>query len=79
MSSVRTLLPYPRVNKFPISDHLSTRARHDASELIKTSNTFVSGKVVQGTADDLLREQLKPEMLAAVAKTNNYPLELNLH
>ena len=36
-------------------------------------------KVVQGTADDFLREQLKPEMLAASAKINNYPLGLNLH
>lgn len=36
------------------------------------------GKVDQAV-DDFLREQLKPEMLAAAAKTNNYPLELNLH
>ena len=77
MSIKRTLLPYPRVNKFPISVHLSTRARHDASELIKKATHFVPGKVDQGTADDFLREQLKPEMLAA--KTNNCPLELNLH
>jgi len=26
-----------------------------------------------------LDEQLKPEMLIAAAKTNNYPLELHLH
>ncbi|WP_114325508.1 S-formylglutathione hydrolase [Candidatus Colwellia aromaticivorans] len=53
--------------------------KHDASELIKQATHFVPGKVDQGIADDFLSEQLKPEMLTAAAKTNNYPLELNLH
>lgn len=53
--------------------------KHDASELIKRATHFVPGKVDQGTADDFLREQLKPETLVAAAQTNNYPLELNLH
>jgi S-formylglutathione hydrolase len=52
---------------------------HDASELIKQATHFVPGKVDQGTADDFLAEQLKPEMLVAAAKINNYPLEINLH
>ena len=53
--------------------------KHDASELMKQATHFVPGKVDQGVADDFLIEQLKPEMLIAAAKTNNYPLELNLH
>jgi S-formylglutathione hydrolase len=57
----------------------ATWVKHDASELIKQATHFVPGKVDQGLADDFLIEQLKPEMLTAAAKTNNYPLELNLH
>jgi len=53
--------------------------QHDASELIKQAVHFVPGKVDQGLADDFLREQLKPEMLTAAAKKNNYPLALDLH
>lgn len=53
--------------------------KHDASELMKQATHFVPGKVDQGTADDFLTEQLKPEMLVAAAKKNNYPLEVNLH
>ena len=53
--------------------------KHDASELMKQASQFVPGKVDQGTADDFLIEQLKPEMLAAAAKINNYPLEMNFH
>lgn len=53
--------------------------KHDASELIKQATHFVPAKVDQGLADDFLREQLKPEMLTAAAKTNNYPLALQLH
>ncbi|NQY87699.1 MAG: S-formylglutathione hydrolase [Colwellia sp.] len=53
--------------------------KHDASELIKKATQCVPGKVDQGLADDFLVEQLKPELLAAAAKTNNYPLELTLH
>ncbi len=53
--------------------------KHDASELMRQATHFVPGKVDQGTADDFLIEQLKPEMLAAAAKINNYPLEVNLH
>ena len=53
--------------------------KYDASELIKMATHFVPAKVDQGIADDFLREQLKPGTLVASAKTNNYPLELNLH
>jgi len=53
--------------------------KHDASELMRQAENFVPGIVDQGTADNFLKEQLKPEMLEAAAKVNNYPLELRLH
>lgn len=36
-------------------------------------------KVAQGTADNFLNEQLKPEMIEAAAKANGYLLDLPLH
>mgnify|MGYP003388823327 CR=1 FL=1 len=53
--------------------------KHDASELMKQATNFVPSRVDQGTADDFISEQLKPDMLTAAAKVNNYPLELNFH
>ena len=52
---------------------------YDASELMRQATQFVPAKVDQGEADNFLTEQLKPEVLQAAAKTNDYPLELNLH
>jgi S-formylglutathione hydrolase len=53
--------------------------KHDASELMRQAEHFVPAKVDQGTADNFLSEQLKPEMLEAAAKKSNYPLELRFH
>lgn len=53
--------------------------KHDASELMRKASQFVPAKVDQGTSDDFLAEQLKPEALEAAARVSNYPLELNLH
>ncbi len=52
---------------------------HDASVLMQQAKHFVPCKVDQGTADNFLHEQLKPETLEAAAKVHNYPLELTLH
>ncbi len=57
----------------------STWRNYDASELMRRATQFVPAKVDQGLADNFLAEQLKPEVLEAAAKVNNYPLELNLH
>jgi S-formylglutathione hydrolase len=51
---------------------------YDASELMRQATEFVPAKVDQGTADNFLAEQLKPEVLQAAAESKNYPLELNL-
>jgi len=52
---------------------------HDASELMRRAEHFVPAKVDQGTADDFLSEQLKPEVLIAAAEINDYPLVLAFH
>ncbi|MDF1758580.1 MAG: S-formylglutathione hydrolase [Legionellaceae bacterium] len=51
---------------------------HDASELMRQAKKFVPTRVEQGTSDDFIETQLKPEKLANAAKENNYPLELYL-
>jgi len=53
--------------------------KHDASDLMRQAQQFVPARVDQGGADDFLKEQLKPETLAAAAKISKYPLELHLH
>lgn len=53
--------------------------QYDAVELMKQAQQFVPAKVDQGLDDDFLVEQLKPETLVEAAKSNGYPLELNLH
>ena len=52
---------------------------YDASELMRQAKQFVPAKVDQGQSDNFLTEQLKPEVLAAAAKVNGYPLALNYH
>ena len=57
----------------------STWAQYDASEIMRLATKHIPAKVDQGEADDFLQEQLKPETLQAAAKTNDYPLALDLH
>ncbi|WP_413662091.1 S-formylglutathione hydrolase [Microbulbifer sp. CNSA002] len=52
---------------------------YDSSELLKNAEKSVPMLVDQGEADSFLVEQLKPEMLEAVAKVSNYPLQLRRH
>ncbi|MGF1716879.1 S-formylglutathione hydrolase [Photobacterium chitinilyticum] len=52
--------------------------QYDSSELMKLSSNPVPALVDQGTKDDFLTEQLKPEMLQAAAKQSSYPLELRM-
>jgi len=52
--------------------------QYDSSELMKLSTNPVPALVDQGTKDDFLTEQLKPEMLQAAAKLSGYPLELRM-
>ncbi|MCL1068026.1 S-formylglutathione hydrolase [Shewanella olleyana] len=51
---------------------------YDSVELIKASNSTVPMLVDQGTDDNFLEEQLKPETLVDAAKIKNYPLTLRM-
>ena len=53
--------------------------KYDASVLIRETSQKIPALVDQGTTDDFLTEQLKPEILEASAQANNYPLELRHH
>ncbi|MCH9755980.1 MAG: S-formylglutathione hydrolase [Gammaproteobacteria bacterium] len=57
----------------------TTWRNHDASELMRQAKQFVPAKVDQGTSDNFMATQLKPEALEAAAKVSGYPLEFCLH
>jgi S-formylglutathione hydrolase len=50
---------------------------YDASLLMRKATAFVPALVDQGTADDFLKEQLKPETLETAAQASGYPLSMN--
>jgi len=57
----------------------STWKEYDACELIKSfSGDKLPILVDQGTADNFLAEQLKPETLEAAAKAANYPVTIRM-
>ncbi len=51
---------------------------YDSCELIKTAEEKLPLLVDQGTADNFLREQLKPELLEKACREADYPLQLRL-
>ncbi|MEZ9142474.1 MULTISPECIES: S-formylglutathione hydrolase [unclassified Shewanella] len=53
-------------------------AEYDSSELMKNSTVKLPMLVDQGTEDNFLTEQLKPETLVDAAKTQQYPLTLRM-
>ena len=61
-----------------LGDDKSTWLEYDASLLMKKSVVKIPTLVDQGTGDDFLVEQLKPECLVAAAKENDFPLELRM-
>ncbi|WP_067518023.1 S-formylglutathione hydrolase [Endozoicomonas ascidiicola] len=52
--------------------------QYDATELMLSSDAKVPALVDQGSADQFLAEQLRPEALQSAAKTTGYPLELRM-
>ena len=52
--------------------------QYDASLLMTKSQSKVPALVDQGSADNFLEEQLKPETLEAAAKQSDYPLTLRM-
>ena len=53
-------------------------SEYDAVELIKSSSVKMPILVDQGTSDNFLEEQLKPELLVNAAQNQQYPLTLNM-
>ena len=58
---------------------ITTWRNYDASILMQEAVKKVPALVDQGEGDNFLAEQLKPDMLEAAAKLNDYPLELRRH
>lgn len=52
--------------------------QYDASLLMAKTAEKIPALVDQGSADDFLIEQLKPEALTHAAKANSYPLQLRM-
>lgn len=53
-------------------------AQYDTTELMKTSQVHLPALVDQGTQDNFLAEQLKPQALLDAAEKVGYPLELRM-
>ncbi|MBL4827403.1 MAG: S-formylglutathione hydrolase [Spongiibacteraceae bacterium] len=51
---------------------------YDTTELIAQCNKKLPILVDQGSADQFLQEQLKPELLTQACEASNYPLELRI-
>ncbi|MBB1437710.1 S-formylglutathione hydrolase [Shewanella sp. SG41-4] len=52
--------------------------QYDSCELMANSQKFVPALVDQGSNDNFLDEQLKPQALVNVAKDKGYPLEMRM-
>lgn len=52
---------------------------YDTSILMRDAKYKIPALVDQGLADNFLAEQLKPDVLEAAAKANDYPLDIRLH
>ncbi|MBB1363168.1 S-formylglutathione hydrolase [Shewanella sp. SR44-4] len=52
--------------------------QYDSCELMANSQQFVPTLVDQGSNDNFLDEQLKPQALVQIAKDKGYPLELRM-
>ncbi|WP_281646570.1 S-formylglutathione hydrolase [Parendozoicomonas sp. Alg238-R29] len=61
-----------------LGDSREAWEQYDASLLMQKAATKVPALVDQGTNDNFLKEQLKPEALKQAAKVSGYPLELRM-
>jgi len=61
-----------------LGDDQQQWAQYDTCELMTHSQHFVPALVDQGSNDNFLNQQLKPQDLAQVAKAKGYPLELRM-
>lgn len=62
-----------------LGDDQALWSAYDSCELIKTSEQRELTLLIdQGSNDDFLQEQLKPELLQAACTASNYPLQLRM-
>ena len=62
-----------------LGDEREEWANYDASLLMRKAIHTMPTLIDQGSDDEFLQEQLKPEALEAAAKTSDYTLEINRH
>ena len=61
-----------------LGDDIEAWKAHDACELVATATERLSLFVDQGSGDQFLEEQLKPELLQAACEANDHPLTLRM-
>ena len=61
-----------------LGDEIGDWFQYDSSELIKASQTTLPLMIEQGSADQFLKDQLKPELLLQAAEEKNFPVIYNL-
>ena len=61
-----------------LGDEINDWLEYDSSEIIKASQTSLPLMIDQGSADQFLEDQLKPELLLQAAEKKNYPVIYNL-
>lgn len=62
-----------------LGEDTTTWRNYDTSILMRDAKDKIPALVDQGLADNFLTEQLKPDVLEAAAKANDYPLDIRLH
>ena len=61
-----------------LGEEVSDWLEYDSTELIKSSKSFLPMMIDQGSKDQFLKDQLKPELLLRAAEDRNFPLTYNL-
>ncbi|MBL4681568.1 MAG: S-formylglutathione hydrolase [Pseudomonadales bacterium] len=61
-----------------LGDNRKSWLEYDAAHLIRHSKNHIPMLIDQGSADDFLKDQLKPELLLAACQEAGYPVQYNL-
>lgn len=57
----------------------SNWVKYDASQLVRQADSVLPIRIDQGSADNFLEEQLKPEVFLEAARDASYPIQYQLH
>ncbi|MEL7541706.1 MAG: S-formylglutathione hydrolase [Pseudomonadota bacterium] len=61
-----------------LGDDTEAWAKHDACALVRAGSSKLPLMIDQGTADNFLAEQLRPELISSVCDEQNHPLTLRM-